>query len=92
MKNNSKILDDIINSQRTNHDKYVFGYNQTKRDQAPKRHIKKHIQKAMQKQLEGIGSSTRKITRTLLHREDSDFIINENQKQTGLEKKKDSKE
>jgi hypothetical protein len=30
MKNNSKVLDDIINSQRTNHDKSRLGYNQTK--------------------------------------------------------------
>jgi hypothetical protein len=46
----------------------------------------------MQKQSEGIGSSTRKITGTLLHREDSDFRINDNQKQTSVRKKKDSKE
>jgi hypothetical protein len=48
-----------------------------KRDQAPKQYNKKHIQKSMQKQSKGIGRSTKKITRTLLHSEDSDFIINE---------------
>jgi hypothetical protein len=63
-----------------------------KRDQAPKRQIKKHIQKEMQKQSEGIGSSTRKITGTLLHREDSDFKINDSQKQIGLGKNKYSEE
>jgi hypothetical protein len=46
-----------------------------KRDQAPKQQSKKHIQKAMQKQSKGIGRSTKKIIRTLLHREDSDFKI-----------------
>jgi hypothetical protein len=47
-----------------------------KRDQAPKQQRKKHIQKAMQKQSKGIGRYIRKIIGTLLHREDSNFIIN----------------
>jgi hypothetical protein len=47
-----------------------------KRDQAPKQHSKKQIQKVMQKQSKGIKSYTRKITGTLLHREDSNFRIN----------------
>jgi hypothetical protein len=59
-----------------------------KRDQAPKQQIKKQIQKAMQKQSNGIGRYTRKITGTLLHREDLDFRINN--KKIGLKKKKDS--
>jgi hypothetical protein len=29
LQNNSKVLDDIINSQRPNHDKFILGYNQT---------------------------------------------------------------
>jgi hypothetical protein len=36
MQNISKVLDDIINSQRPNHDKSILGYNQTKKDQAQK--------------------------------------------------------
>jgi hypothetical protein len=59
-----------------------------KRDQAPKQQRNKQIQKAMQKQSKGIGRYTRKITRTLLHREDSYFRINN--RQIGLKKKKDS--
>jgi hypothetical protein len=47
-----------------------------KRDQAPKQQRKKQIQKVMQKQSKGIKRYTRKITGTLLHREDSDFRIN----------------
>jgi hypothetical protein len=47
-----------------------------KRDQAPKQKSKKQIQKVMQKQSKGIKRYTRKITRTLLHREDLDFRIN----------------
>ena len=31
MQNNSKVLDDINNSQRPNHDKYRLGYNQTEK-------------------------------------------------------------
>jgi hypothetical protein len=42
----------------------------------------------MQKQSKGIKRYTEKITRTLLHREDSDFKINN--RWTGLKKKKDS--
>jgi hypothetical protein len=61
-----------------------------KRDQAPKQQNMKHIQKGMHKQSKGIGRSTEKITGTLLHREDSDFRINDRQKQIGLRKKKDS--
>jgi len=59
-----------------------------KRDKAPKQKSKKPIQKAMQKQSKGIGRYTRKITGTLLHQENSDFIINN--KQIGLKKKNDS--
>jgi hypothetical protein len=44
----------------------------------------------MNKQSKGIGRSTKKITGTLLHREDSDFRINDRQKHIGLRKKKDS--
>jgi hypothetical protein len=44
-----------------------------KMDQAPKQQSKKNIQKAMQKTSKGMGRYTRKITWTLLHREDSDF-------------------
>jgi hypothetical protein len=48
-----------------------------KRDQAPKQHNEKHIQKSMQKQSKGIGRSIEKIVGTFLHREDSDFRIND---------------
>jgi hypothetical protein len=47
-----------------------------KRDQAPKQQSKKQIQKVMQKQSKGIKRDTRKIIGTLLHRENSDFRIN----------------
>jgi DNA repair exonuclease SbcCD ATPase subunit len=45
-------------------------------DQASKQQSKKQIQKVMQKQSKGIKRYTRKITGTLLHREHSDFRIN----------------
>jgi hypothetical protein len=36
MENNSKVLDDIINSQKTHRDKFRLGSIGQKRDQAPK--------------------------------------------------------
>ena len=47
-----------------------------KRDQAPKQQSKKQIQKFMQKQSKGIKRYIENIIGTLLHREDSDFRIN----------------
>jgi hypothetical protein len=88
MQNNSKVLDDIISSQKSHHDKSDLDTIRQKKDQAPKQQSKKHIQKALQKQSRGIGRSTRKITGTLLHREDSYFRINN--RQIGLRKKKNS--
>ena len=61
-----------------------------KRDQARNQQNKKHIKKTMEKKSKGIGKPTRKITGTLLHREDSDFRINV--RQIGLMMKKDSEE
>jgi hypothetical protein len=31
MQNNSKVLDDIISSQKPHHDKFILGYNQTEK-------------------------------------------------------------
>jgi hypothetical protein len=59
-----------------------------KRDQTSKQHNNKHIQKAMQKQSKGMEGYTRKITEILLHREESDFRINN--QQIGFKKKKNS--
>jgi hypothetical protein len=66
--------------------------NRHKRDQASKQQIKKHNQEAMQRQSKETRSFTRKVIETLLNPEDSDFIINVNQKQEGIKKKKGSKE
>ena len=76
MQNSSKVLDDIINSKKSHLDKYGLGYNQIEKGSNPKQQSKKQIQKSMQKQSKGIKRYTRKITRTLLHQEDSDFRIN----------------
>ena len=88
MQNNSKVLYDIISSQKPHHDKSGLGYNQTENRSSSKTTEQEKIQKAMQKQSKGIGICTRKITRKLLHREDSYFRINN--RQIGLNKKKDS--
>ena len=53
MQNNSKVLNDVINSQRPNHENPRLGYNHIERDQYPKQENKKHIQKVMQKQSKG---------------------------------------
>jgi hypothetical protein len=92
MQNNSKVLDNIINSQRPHHEKSGLGYNQTKEAQDPKLQIKKHNQEDMQRQSEETRSFTGKITRTLLHLEDLDFKISDIQKQVDLMKKKDLEE
>jgi hypothetical protein len=88
MQNSSKVLDDIISSQKYHLDKFGLGYNQTEKGSSSKKQSKKQIQKAMQKQSKGRGRYTRNITGTLLHQEDSDFRINN--KHIGLKKKKDS--
>ena len=88
MQNISKVLDDIISSKKSYLDKSELGYNQTEKDQAPRQQSKKHIQKALQKQSRAIRRSTRNITWMLLHREDSDFKINNCH--IGLRKKKKS--
>jgi hypothetical protein len=36
MQNNSKVLDDIINSQKSHHEKYGLGYNQTEKGSSSK--------------------------------------------------------
>jgi hypothetical protein len=36
MKNNSKVLNDIINSQKPHHEKYGLGYSQTKKESSSK--------------------------------------------------------
>jgi hypothetical protein len=77
MQKNSKFLDDIISRQRPNHDKSRLRYNRQKRNQTPKKYNKKNIKNVMQKQSKGIGRPTRKFTGTLLHREDSDFRIDD---------------
>ena len=61
-----------------------------KNDQAQKQQSKKQIQKFMQKQSKGIERPTRKITGTLLHQEDSDFRINDQEKQIDLRKNNNS--
>jgi hypothetical protein len=86
MQNNSKVLDEIISSQRPHHDKSRLGYNQTKKAQAPKQQIKKQNKEAMQRQSEDLmkGKKTRslkrKITDILHLQEDSEFRINNSQK------------
>jgi hypothetical protein len=47
LQNNSKVLDEIIRSQRKNHDSDTT---RKKMDQDPKEHIKKHYQESMQRQ------------------------------------------
>ena len=76
MQNSSKVLDDIISSQKSYFHKSGLGYNQKEKGSTSKTTDKKQIQKVMQKQSKGIKIYTRKITGTLLHREDSDFRIN----------------
>jgi hypothetical protein len=88
MQNNSKVLDDIINSQKSHHGKSGLGYNQTEKGSSSKTTEQQTYPKIFAETIKGIGRSTRKIPGTLLHREDSDFRINN--RQIGLMKKKNS--
>jgi hypothetical protein len=76
MQNSSKVLDDIINSKKSHLDKSGLGYNQTEKGSSSKTTEQETNPKSLQKQSKGIKRYTRKITGTLLHREDSDFRIN----------------
>ena len=71
MQNNSKVLNDIISSQRPNHDKSGLGYNQTKKRSSSKTTEQKKYPKnlcinnqrgyeGLQRKLQG-HSSTEKI-------------------------------
>ena len=84
MQNSSKFLDDIIRCQKYHLDKYELGYNQTEKGSSYQTKEKETIPKSYAETMKG----DRKITGTLLHREDSYFRINN--RQIGLEKKKDS--
>jgi hypothetical protein len=84
MKNSSKVLDDIISSQKSHLDKSGLGYNRTENGSSSKTTEKETYPKNYAKRIKG----DRKITGTLFHQEDSNFRINN--RQIGLKKKKDS--
>jgi hypothetical protein len=86
MENSSKVLDDIINSQKSHLDKSRLGYNQTEKGSISKTKKKETNPKSYAETIK----EDRKITGTLLHQDDSDFRINN--RQIGLKKKKDSQE
>jgi hypothetical protein len=88
MQNSSKVLDDIISSQKSHLDKSGLGYNQTEKGSSSKTTEQETNPKGYAETIKGDKKIYRKITGTLLHREDSDFRINN--RQTGLKKKKDS--
>jgi hypothetical protein len=84
MQNSSKVLDDIINSQKFHLDKSGLGYNQTENGSSSKTTEKETNSKSYAETIK----EERKITETLLHQENSDFRINN--RKIGLKKKKDS--
>jgi hypothetical protein len=84
MQNSSKVLDDIISSQKSHLNKSGLGYNQTKNGSRSKTIEQETYPKSYAETIKG----DRKITGTLLHQEDLDFRINN--RQIGLKKKKDS--
>jgi hypothetical protein len=69
-------LDGIISSKKYHHDKSGLGYNQIEKGSSSKKTNQETYPKSFAETIKGIGISTRKITGTLLHREDSDFRIN----------------
>jgi hypothetical protein len=77
IQNSSKVLNDIISSQKPHHDKFGLGYNQTEKRSSSKTTEQEAYPKSYSETIKGIGRSTKKITGTLLHREDLDFRIND---------------
>ena len=65
-------MDDIISSQKSHLDKSVLGYNQTENGSSFKTTEQETNQKSYAETIKG----DKNITGTLLHREDSDFRIN----------------
>jgi hypothetical protein len=76
MQNSSKVLDDIISSQKSYLDKFILGYNQIEKGPSSKTIEQETNPKIYAETIKGDKRYTRKITGTLLHREDSDFRIN----------------
>jgi hypothetical protein len=90
--NKSKVLDNNIDPEMPHPKKFDLGDNQIERGS-----ISKTIDQETQpiiyaEKFRGDKSFTGKITGTLLHLEDSDFRINNSQKQAGLTKTKDLEE
>jgi hypothetical protein len=73
MQNSSKVLDDIINNQKYHLDKSGLGYNQTEKGSRSKTIEQETNPKRYEETIKGDMNIYKKITRTLLHREDSDF-------------------
>jgi transposase InsO family protein len=80
MQNNSKVLNDIINSQKPHHDKSGLGYNQTEKGSSSKTTKQETYPKIYAETIKGDRKVYKENYRTLLHREDSDFRINDRQK------------
>jgi hypothetical protein len=84
MQNSSKVLDDIISSQKSHLEESGLAYNQIEKGSSSKTTEKETNPKSYVETIK----EDRKITRTLLHQEDSYFRINN--RKIGLDKKKDS--
>jgi hypothetical protein len=90
MQNKSKVLEDIINSQKPHHDKSELGDNQTEKGSSSKTTKKETYPKNYAETINRDRNIYKEDYRDTPPREDSDFII-ENQ-QIGLMKKKDLEE
>ncbi len=75
-------MDDIIRSQKSHYDNSRLGYNQTEKGSSPETTEQETYPKIYVETIKG----DRKITRTLLHQEDSYFRIDKSH--IGLRKKK----
>jgi hypothetical protein len=65
MQNNSKVLDDIINSKKPHHDKTRLGYNQTEKGSISKTTEQETYPKRYAKQSKALGRPTKKIVHSL---------------------------
>jgi hypothetical protein len=82
MQNNSKVLDDIVRSQRPHHDKSILGYNEIEKGSSSKKWIMKQSKEVMLRQSKDLMRRKKrrsfkwKIIDILHLQEDSKFRIN----------------
>jgi predicted RNase H-like nuclease (RuvC/YqgF family) len=90
MQKSSKVLDDIISTQRPNHDKFRLGYNWTENGSSSKETEQETCQKRYAETIKGDRKTYKGDYKDTPPLRRFRFKINDREKQIGLGKKKDS--